>query len=50
MRLCRGREIALDVARGIFYLHVNHTIHLDIKARPCTAHSDASPATADLDV
>ena len=28
---CRGKGIALDIARGLFYLHGNNVVHLDIK-------------------
>lgn len=29
--LGRGQEVALDVARGIAYLHLHNVVHLDIK-------------------
>lgn len=32
--MCRGRQMCLDVAQGLFYLHSNSVVHLDIKACP----------------
>ena len=29
---CRGQAIALDVARGLAYLHQCNVLHLDIKS------------------
>ena len=31
-RLCRGRKIAMDVARGLDKMHSRHIIHLDLKS------------------
>ena len=30
--LCRGRKIAMDVARGLDKMHSRHIIHLDLKS------------------
>ena len=32
MRLCRGRRIALDIARGLHHLHHKRIIHFDLKS------------------
>ena len=31
-RCCRGRSVALDVAKGLAYLHSHSILHLDIKS------------------
>ena len=31
MPTCRGRKIAVDVARGLHFLHSNKIVHLDLK-------------------
>lgn len=30
--MCRGRKIAMDVARGLDKMHSRHIIHLDLKS------------------
>lgn len=33
---CRGKQVLLDVARGLYYLHSYNTLHLGLCA--CTSH------------
>lgn len=28
---CRGKAIAIDIAKGLSFMHRNHVIHFDIK-------------------
>ena len=30
--LCRGRQIALDIVRGLVFMHSKSMIHLDLKS------------------
>jgi hypothetical protein len=30
---CRGRQVAMDVARGLAFMHANNIVHFDLKSR-----------------
>ena len=44
----RGRGIALDVARGMRYLHRNAVIHLDLKSPNVLLADDGTAKIADV--
>ena len=45
---CRGRRIALDVARGLHYLHANNVIHFDLKSANILLARDDTAKLADV--
>lgn len=38
--LCRGRQIALDIVRGLVFMHSKSMVHLDLK----TSNSNSPPS------
>ena len=45
---CRGKQIALDVARGLAYLHTHaHVLHLDLKSQNILLAKDGTAKIAD---
>ncbi|KAK9790556.1 hypothetical protein WJX73_002721 [Symbiochloris irregularis] len=45
---CRGKSIALDIARGLEYLHGKHVIHFDIKSNNILLHGSGRACIADV--
>jgi len=45
---CRGANIALDIAKGIYYLHSHNIMHLDLKSPNILLAADYSAKIADV--
>ena len=44
----RGKDVALDVAQGLHYLHSNSIIHFDIKAANILLTNGSTAKIADV--
>lgn len=45
---CRGRKIALDVARGLVHLHSREIVHMDLKSPNILLGKDMTAKIADV--
>ena len=46
--LCRGKKIALDVARGLVHLHSRDIVHMDLKSPNILLGKDLTAKIADV--
>ena len=47
---CRGKNVALDIATGLFYLHSRAICHLDIKSPNILLTKDYTAKIADVGI
>ncbi len=45
---CRGAGIALDIAKGLHFLHSHHVMHLDLKSPNILLAQDGTAKIADV--
>lgn len=48
VRGCRGRGVALDIAKGVAYLHASGIIHLDLKSPNVLLDAAGNAKVADV--
>ncbi len=46
--VCRGAGIALDIAKGLHFLHNHHVMHLDLKSPNILLAQDGTAKIADV--
>jgi serine/threonine protein kinase len=48
VNVCRGHQVALDVARGLHFLHSKRIVHFDLKSQNILLARDGSAKIADV--
>ncbi len=46
--VCRGRQVALDIAQGLAFMHSRHMFHLDLKSSNILLTADGTAKIGDM--